>query len=102
MRHQPYEKNGIYYNPDAAKKNSLLKIQYDGLLAKSGAMDVYMRFATDKNFTNARDIKMNRTIGNKYEATIQTGTVDNIDFCFKDSANNWDNNNGGNYHISLR
>lgn len=101
MYQQPYEKYGISYSPHDAQKDSLLKIEYFGLLAKSGASDVYMRLASENDFSNSKDVKMRKTGDNRFEATIQTGLVDNLNFCFKDSANNWDNNNGNNYSISL-
>lgn len=101
MYQQPYEKYGISYSPHDAKKDSLLKIQYSGLLAKSGATDVFMHLASDQNYSNVKDVKMRKIGLNTFQATVQTGLVDSLNFCFKDSANNWDNNNGNNYNISL-
>jgi hypothetical protein len=76
-----------------------VNIIYNGLLAKSGADQVYLHcgFGDPKNWQNVSTIKMERT-QRGWESTLrmQNGLMS---FCFKDSANNWDNNNGYNWTV---
>ncbi|MFZ5648794.1 MAG: carbohydrate-binding protein [Bacillota bacterium] len=74
-------------------------IVYNGLLAKSGADQVYLHcgFGDPNSWHNVSTQKMDRT-NRGWEKTIRM--MDNkAAFCFKDSANNWDNNSGHNWMI---
>lgn len=72
-------------------------VLYNGILAKSGADQVYLHcgFGDPNSWNNISTQKMDRT--NKgWEKTIRM--MDNkAAFCFKDSASNWDNNSGHNW-----
>lgn len=74
-------------------------ICYNGLLAKSGASQVYLHTGTGNDWENSYDHRMEPT-SNGWEKTIQMERS-NINFCFKDSACNWDNNNGQNWCFNL-
>jgi hypothetical protein len=76
-----------------------VNIAYNGLLAKSGADQVYLHcgFGDPKYWRNVSTIKMDRSArGWETNIRLQDNTVS---FCFKDSANNWDNNNGFNWTL---
>ncbi|MFZ5644251.1 MAG: carbohydrate-binding protein [Bacillota bacterium] len=70
-------------------------IMYNGLLAKSGANQVYLHTGLGQNWDRVYDHRMEPT-NNGWEKTIQMESSE-LSFCFKDSANNWDNNNGQNW-----
>ncbi len=76
-----------------------VNIIYNGLLAKSGADQVYLHcgFGDPKNWQNVSTIKMDRTLRG-WESTLRMQNSQ-MSFCFKDSANNWDNNNGYNWTV---
>ena len=78
------------------KKN--VRIAYNGLLAKSGASEVYLHTGLGDNWQNVYDHRMEPTqVG--FEKTIPIENT-KVNFCFKDSANNFDNNNGQNWFFT--
>ncbi|MBZ4647019.1 MAG: hypothetical protein JG777_2508 [Clostridia bacterium] len=98
---QPYEKNGIIVDPVTVRNGDNLKITYDGLLAQAGAAHVYLHIGEGENFFNVQDVKMEKIGPNKFEATVHVQpTGETVNFCFKDCANNWDNNYGRNYVLA--
>lgn len=84
-----------FLNPD---KNDVAII-YNGLLTKSGATQVYLHTGFGDRWKNVYDHRMEPTQAG-WEKTIQM-EGNNLSFCFKDSANNWDNNNGQNWSFTL-
>ena len=84
-----------FLNPD--KKD--VSIIYNGLLAKSGATQVYLHAGFGDNWQKVYDHRMEPT-QNGFEKTIQMEN-NKINFCFKDSANNYDNKNGQNWSFDL-
>jgi hypothetical protein len=78
-----------------------VKVIYDGLLAKSGAMQVYLHagFGSTNQWEKTYDHRMERT-QRGWEKTVN---MENnlLNFCFKDSAENWDNNNGQNWTYAV-
>ena len=72
---------------------------YNGLLAHSGADGYLCTWATVlSGWSNTKDVEMMRT-QRGFETTFRVDKPDRINFCFKDSAANWDNNNGLNWSI---
>ncbi|MCL6612713.1 MAG: hypothetical protein K6T66_14350 [Peptococcaceae bacterium] len=74
-------------------------IIYNGLLARSGADQVYLHcgYGNPVDWHSVSTQKMDRT-PRGWEKTIRM--IDNTAIiCFKDSANNWDNNSGHNWII---
>jgi len=92
---QPYRNNGVVFTRISDHTAS---VRYDGLLAQSGADDVYTVFGygSNNNWENVQTIRMNR-IGNSFQAEIPTMPGANVNLAFKDSADHWDNNSGMNY-----
>ncbi|WHH60296.1 carbohydrate-binding protein [Petroclostridium sp. X23] len=101
MKKQPYNQNGIFVNPVIVRNGDNLKITYDGLLAKSGAAHVILHIGEGENFFNVQDVRMEKIEQDKFEATVHVQpTKETVNFCFKDCANNWDNNYGKNYVLT--
>ncbi|MFZ5634606.1 MAG: carbohydrate-binding protein [Bacillota bacterium] len=80
-----------------------VRIRYNGLLAASGAADVFMHygFGESDNWASVGDMHLERTYEG-WESTVAMHDNKQLNFCFRDSAHNWDNNNGLNwiYRIS--
>lgn len=80
-----------------------LAIRYNGLLAASGADQVYLHFGFGDadDWVNIGDLGLERTFDG-WESSVSLHDNRQLNFCFRDSANNWDNNNGLNwiYRIS--
>lgn len=75
-----------------------LTVFYNGLLTKSGADQCWLRSGTGEpqNWQNQYDHYMMRTPAG-FECTFDLFGAQKLNFCFKDSANHWDNNNGLNW-----
>ncbi|PKM83306.1 MAG: hypothetical protein CVU89_00690 [Firmicutes bacterium HGW-Firmicutes-14] len=88
---------GIKAEPISADGKNI-KIVYNGLLAKSGADQVLMRagFGTRNSWNDVYDHHMSRTVRG-WESPDLHMNDRQLNFCFKDSAGNWDNNNGENW-----
>ena len=87
---------GIKVEPVTASGHDV-RIIYDGLLAKSGAQQLYLHtgFGKRRSWENVYDHRMEPT-GRGWEKTLNMENKQ-INFCFKDCANNWDNNRGENW-----
>lgn len=73
------------------------EITYNGLLSKCGADQVYLHYGYGDP-TNWKNVKTEMMDRSPSGWTKSISMLDNqIIFCFKDSANNWDNNNGHNW-----
>jgi hypothetical protein len=92
---QQYKENGVSLTKVT---DNTAALKYDGLLAKCGADDVYtvVGYGSNSNWENIQTIRMNR-FENTFHADIPVMSGMNINVCFKDSADNWDNNSGMNY-----
>jgi len=78
-----------------------ITVIYNGLLHKSGAKQVYLHngFGDPMNWRCVEENRMQKTT----EGWKRTLNVDEnlVTFCFRDAANNWDNNNGHNWTYKL-
>ena len=74
-------------------------VVYNGLLSKSGADQVFLHcgFGEPTHWQSVSTQRMERS-PKGWEKTIRL-TDNKAVICFKDSANNWDNNSGYNWLI---
>ncbi len=90
----------VNINPEPIKAGSKARITYDGLLARCGADRVFLHYGVD-GWKKTNTIPMER-IGDRFEAEVKTtASVREIDFCFKDSADHWDNNGGFDWRVDV-
>lgn len=77
------------------------QVNYQGLLKNAGAKEVYLHYGVD-NWAHTATVKMDHGHNGGFTALIQPNARA-VEFCFKDNAENWDNNNGSNWraHVSL-
>ena len=95
-----YMANGVTVIPSTPSAGDNLTIKYDGLLSKSGASHIYARIGFGNSWSDLYDYPMTRTMSG-FEATIPVNEADTLNVCFKDCANNWDNNCGMNYSFDI-
>lgn len=96
-----YHANGVTISPDVPSTQSRTRISYNGLLSQSGATEVYAHVGYGRRWENATDYKMTKT-SHGFEALISIPQhADSLNVCFKDAANNWDNNTGTNYTFNI-
>ena len=90
----------IFFNTDKLVENSSVKISYTGKPFQNNSTDVYLHYGFGSCWDNVNDIKMEKTdLG--FQAEISLISSDSLNFCFKNSNNEWDNNNGCNYIFSI-
>lgn len=96
------EDTRVDVQPDKINAGSKVRINYNGLLAKSGAEKIYLHagISKGKDWRNVRDIEMHHS-GEGWTTELEVKNADKLNFCFKDSANNWDNNNGHNWSYKI-
>lgn len=92
---------GISITPQDARAGELVKIMYNGLLSQNGADQVYLHMGYGDQWDKTHDLPMQRTI-NGWQRVIPLDVTGRMNFCFKDSANNWDNNYGSNWNVEVR
>jgi len=95
-----YLKNGLSITPSIPTVGEKVKIEYSGLLAQSGASHVYAHVGYGDKWDNLYDYKMEKT-EKGFEVSIPVLKADKLNICFKDCANNWDNNSGANYTFDV-
>lgn len=93
-----YKSNGITIKPATFSVGDKIKLTYNGLLSESGAEEVFAHIGWGEAWENLDDIKMSKTKSG-FTATISIESMNQLNLCFKDAMNNWDNNNGCNYTI---
>ncbi|MCK8824860.1 carbohydrate-binding protein [Fuchsiella alkaliacetigena] len=95
--------DGVNVNPTPIVAGENVTIEYDGLLTDSGAEEVYLHAGVGEGETweDVKTIRMNRTPQGTWKTTVRLNTTDKFNFCFKDSAENWDNNEGYNWSYDI-
>ncbi len=90
----------IFFNTDKIVENSKLKISYVGALYQSCSEEVFLHYGFNINWDNLSDIKMEKTeLG--FQCEIEIGEFESLNLCFRNSNNEWDNNDGKNYTFSI-
>lgn len=93
---QTYSHAGVSFDK---LSESEARICYSGLLATSGAdkvIGVY-GFGSNQRWEDVSEVVMTKDATGAFTATIPIVRGKNVNFAFKDSADNWDNNSGLNY-----
>lgn len=99
-KNNEYMSNGVTISPAIPTAGEKVKVSYDGLLSKSGANHIYAHVGFGNSWDNSSFYQMNK--GNTgFEATLSVSNGDTMNLCFKDCANNWDNNSGRNYSFDV-
>lgn len=93
---------GLVVDPVPITTGEEITILYNGLLSDSGADQVYLHcgYGTAQAWNGIKDVRMEKT----ERGWVKKFTVDDssrLNLCFKDSANNWDNNNGINWSFEI-
>ena len=86
----------IFFNTDKLIENTKVKISYTGTLFQDGSDEVYLHYGYGLQWDGVNDIKMEKSeLG--FQAEIDLIESDSLNFCFRNSNNIWDNNEGNNY-----
>ena len=86
--------------PEVAK-GSETSISYNGLLNKNGAEKVYLHYGFD-GWSNKETVAVRKNLSGAFNTEVKVNGKDELNFCFKDCANNWDNNNGSDWKVAIK
>ena len=90
----------IFFNTDKLIEDSNVKISYTGKLFQNNSEEVYLHYGFNENWQNLNDVKMEKTdLG--YQAEIFLPEFNELNFCFRNSKNEWDNNQNKNYSFPI-
>ena len=86
----------IFFNTDKLIENSTVKISYTGKLFQNNSEEVFVHYGFGSNWDNLNELKMEKSeLG--FQAEIELVSSDTLNLCFRNSNNEWDNNDGQNY-----
>ena len=86
----------IFFNTDKLIGNNTVKISYTGKLFQDESEEVFAHYGFGNNWDNLNEIKMEKTeLG--FQTEIELNSSDTLNLCFRNSNNEWDNNDGQNY-----
>ncbi|MBP3502167.1 MAG: hypothetical protein J6K42_01620 [Clostridia bacterium] len=90
----------IFFNTDKVVENTNVRVTYAGKLFKNGSEDVTVHYGFGENWEDAQDVKMQKSeLGFQTDIYVKSNTK--LNFCFKNSAGEWDNNEGSNYAFKI-
>lgn len=95
-----YEDKSISIEPMPVRSGGKVQLHYHGLLKNEGASEVYLHYGFD-GWKESSTVKMERTSEGDFTAFIHASADQEMNFCFKDSANHWDNNSGWNWQCDI-
>ena len=81
-------------------QNEKVKLTYKGYLFKGNSTEVSIVYGYGDNWENTTEQPMKRTL-NGFTAELDIPNYNKINFCFKNSYNEWDNNNYQDYHADI-
>ncbi|TDX44485.1 carbohydrate-binding protein [Orenia marismortui] len=93
----------VLVHPLADNKGNKFRVKYNGILSKNGAEQVYLHAGLGYNGSWAaiKDIAM-KDINGEWVADIRVeDRINKFNFCFRDSADHWDNNSGNDWSYRI-
>ena len=90
----------VSWEPAPVKTGDSVFIKYHGLLRNAGADGIYLHCGVD-GWKNTQTVPMMRMPEGVFTAQVQANAAHELNICFKDSANNWDNNSGWNWKVDV-
>lgn len=90
---------GVVVDPTPITAGQDVVVFYNGLLANSGAQEVYLHcgFGAGNQWNGVQDMRMAKTGYGFVKAITMPESHTQFSFCFRDNAQNWDNNNGNDW-----
>ncbi len=89
-------------NPAPSRVGDRIKIKYRGHLVSAGADQIWLHTGYGaSDWQDVNDYQMSRAVDG-FEQSMDINREGQFNICFKDSANNWDNNNMLNWSYQIR
>jgi hypothetical protein len=96
----PYADQGIEVKGKKLSTGEKVSLIYSGLLAASGADRVFAHFGYGDAWECSELVEMTNNESG-FETVIDLKMPGRLNICFKDSADNWDNNSNANYTFDI-
>jgi len=105
-RQDPYQRapdNGIVVEPTPISGGDRVKVRYNGLLVQDGAQQVFLHYGFGPGeWEDVNDVMMHKNDAGEWEVKVEApANRDRFEFCFRDNAYNWDNNDGVNWSYEI-
>lgn len=100
MAQNSYDENGVFLSKKTLYSGDKIILSYNGLLYQSGAENIYVHVGFGEKWDNKYFCPMSKR-DEIFQAEIDILDGNTCEICFKDSADNWDNNSGENYVFSI-
>ncbi len=101
MSKNKYVENGVKLSKVNVVAGEEITVTYNGLLAASGAQNVYAHVGFGNDWNETIDVPMTKDKKGDFKAKIKIAGYDSLNMCFKDDVNNWDNNHSFNYSFDV-
>ena len=92
---------GIFMDPVPITLGDEVKIKYKGILAEAKAEKVYLHAGYGPDWGKTVDIPMRKLRDGSWTVSLQIEEPSSFNFCFRDNAQNWDNNYGRNWSFQV-
>lgn len=90
----------VFFNTDKLTPNIDIKISYTGKFYQDNAESVILHYGFGNSWSNSQDVEMKKTeLG--FQAEITLIDSESFNFCFKNEAGEWDNNEDKNYIFEI-
>lgn len=88
--------------PFPAVEGQELTVRYEGLLAREGAAGITLHCGYGEGpWSNVQDVAMTPVGAGRWQATVFSDRSGRFNFCFHDTAGNWDNRGGENWFVDV-
>lgn len=91
----------VSWEPSPVRQGDTIHINYQGLLRNSGAAEVFLHYGAD-GWKNVNSVRMRKMENGVFGVDIEADAGRELNFCFRDNSNNWDNNNGWNWSAEIQ
>jgi hypothetical protein len=94
--------DGVLIAPTPITANEEFTVWYGGLLAKDGASDIFLHYGIGPGaWQNVHDVRMNKESDGVFSCQVEAADGGRFEFCFRDTAGRWDNNNSRNWSLAI-
>lgn len=97
---QPFEENGVTISKSTIYAGDEITVTYSGMLASNGAVEIYAHVGYGDEWEQKSFIPMANNNG-VFSCNLNVLMPGTLNMCFKDNADNWDNNSQNNYSFKV-
>lgn len=102
FQYQSAPDDGVFVSPTPMTEGERVTVRYSGLLAQSGASEVILHYGYGPGpWRNVKELALTKQPDGSFSGEFQLEDDGRLEFCFRDSAYNWDNNNGRNWSYEI-